>query len=309
MTNVLGKRTNYFIRLLFLFISIMLLSCKHIDGVNNSGFEKSIDTIKYDFKGFNIGIKLYLLSNETFYYENYGSACMGGGESEKVYGKYKNTQTDIQLYPDSLKIVIIPYNRHDKPIISKQVYGSDSLRIKTHYKIISRDSYEYLISEEPSHLFRNWLSWYREDFKNYNMVKRNWNDYYELAYFINTGLEPQSQGMYLRRKLNSDTNSTKIKIGLSEIDTPWKSLFLEQPITAQIKKVTKIVSKEESDYYILEIDKGSNQGIQLGVVIFNRKDFNDHIEIVDVFPDKSIGYCYKNEKEIRVGDTVKTKWE
>lgn len=291
---------------LFILIIFAFLGCNKGKNSKILNTDKKNDTIKYESKGFNSGIKLFLLKNNSFYYEKYFYGCLGGGESEKVYGKYEASKTELQLFPDSLSIGIIPYTRHGDPIISKLKYGIDSLKIKTSYKFINWKNYEFLISPEPDSLFRNSFIVVTNNYEEYNKVKRKWNNFYELAYYFNVGIELESDGNLLKR----EKGKIEYDLDLNKIDNNWRFLFLKEPITAKIIEVTKNISDDENEVenYSLVIDKGSKHGINVGVVIFNRKDLEDHIEIVKVFPDKSIGFCYKNEKEIKIGETIKTIW-
>ena len=298
-------------KIILLTLLIILSSCKNKTKSTNFQKEtKKIDTIKYGYKGFNSGIKLHLFSNGNFYYNIYLYGCTGGGKNEKVYGKYTMNHQKLILYPDSISVGIIQFMRHDKPIISNLKYGVDSLKIPTKYEIIKWHNISYLLSEEKDLFFRYWYPMMFVDDKDYVNEINKWNDYYEFAYRYNSGLEPQFHGRYLTRIETESIDSLNNQFDIKKINKKWQHLFLEKPLTGIVLDIKKRKKKDpyEFDSYSVVINKGSLNGVNIGVVKFKRKNFDDHIEIIKVFPNKSIGIFYRDEnvKKIKVGDTLTT---
>lgn len=298
---------------ILILLFIIFWSCNNERKSTNFQDESNkIDTISFEYEGFNSGIILNLFSNGKFYYENYGYGCTGGGENEKVYGEYTMNNQKLILHPDSINIGIIPFTRHNNPIIQNLKYGADSLKVKTKYDILKWNNTYYLLSEERDSLFRNWYPMIiYDDIEYINEIKK-WNDYYEFADFYNSGLEPRSHGKYLTRTDSNINDTLTTELDMKNINEKWRYLFLEKPITGRVIKLKKNKKRDPNvvDNYLVEIDKGSLDGVNIGVVIFKRKDFDDYIKIIKVFPNKSIGFFYQddNVKKLKVGDTVKSSW-
>lgn len=270
--------------------------------------EKLNDTLIYNYKGFNNGMKLYLFGNK-FKYEYFSYGCTGGGESSNIAGNFKMSKNKLYLEPDSVKIKVLELNSHSKYKNYNLKYKNDSLKIKTEYDIINWNNIQYLISPQKDNGFRTHL---QNLIVNYDIdsviFKRN--EYYELADFVNWGDEPKEHGRYLTQiKKNVDTTK---KFEINKIPKKWRYLFLEHPIIANITSF--VTEKRSYEYYendieeytvnIVTLDKGSEDKVRIGMMFYNKSN-EKFIKIISVSKNKSNGIT---SDTLRKGELVKTNF-
>ena len=279
---------------IFLIIPILIGCLKNSPASKNS---QQIDTLKYSYSGFNNGGSLHLLSNGTFEHRNFAFGCTGGGEDKKISGEYKIENSILYLNDKKIKLKILPIEFNGKSKILELNVIPDSLKLDNKFKIIRWNDNEYLLSENPND---NW-SFEKE------------NDYNRFSHHYNSGLEPKYSGMYLKKEIESDTSRTE-KMDFTQIPLKWRNLFLPEPISAKIISLVKqniVVEEENMTYWLVEINKGSNDFVRKGMD-FTTKDDNTFFSIDSVLKNKSYSrvneYDISDLAEIKKGTVFKTNW-
>lgn len=284
-----------YINILILFL---IFSCSNnkTKSNGNKNVIQNIDTLRYSFNGFNNGLNLDLLSNGTFINDDYLFSCFGNGERKRVFGTYKMDSTNLILFPKQIEFIEYYENTRLKPKKIKILYGPDSLKIKTVFKVINWNNIKYLISEEFDY------SW---DFKLEN-------DYIRFANCLNSGLEPKEHGKYLVSENNIASNSND-EFNTNQTPEKWKKNFLKNPISLKIENIvqkTIIDYGEEYSIYVVKLNKGENQLVQKGM-LFENKDSTFWLKVDSTSQNSSYGRStlYDENKNIYpVGTILKTKW-
>ena len=209
-----------YIQIIILFL---IFSCTNN---NSKSIEKGldlqkIDTLTYKYNGFNYGLKLDLLSNGYFISENYIFSCFGGGERKKVYGTYKMDNQNLTLNPERIELIEYPEDLTSNAKTTKIKYGTNSLKIKTKFQMVTWENNQYLLSEHFD------FQWNAEEE----------NDYIRFANCLNNGLEPEISGVYLANKTNDTITS---KFDVKQIPEKWQRFFLNEPVSAKIKSIKRI---------------------------------------------------------------------
>ena len=258
---------------------------------------KTVDTTFYKADGFNMRLKLALLSNDQFIFETSLFSCFGGGEIRKFYGTYLKNKDEIKLKPENVEIEIYPEDSPmANPTIENLKYGPDSLRIKTEFKIVNWNKNKYLLSNE-------YISFFGFEDEN--------TDYDQFAYHYNIGSEPNENGWYLVNK-KTERDTTKSKFDLNQIPSKYRKQFLKNPIVAKITNIENVPETEyEGEHWLITINKGKVDGVNKNLV-FQTENMEMFIEPDTIFENTTIGksYLYNFKKEkYPVGTILKTKWD
>ncbi len=282
-----------YINILLLFL---IFSCSNNKTKSNSKKKtiKNIDTLRYSYSGFNNGLRLDLLSDGRFINENYSFSCFGGGERKKVFGTYKMDSINLTLIPEKIEFIEYPEDIEFKPTTSEIKYGVDSLKIKTQFQIVKWENKKFLLS----------------DFYDFGWSLDKENDYVRFADYLNSGLEPESSGMYL---VNRTKDSIKSKFNLNQIPEKWKGYFLKKPISATIKGIKKIIDENDSEYFWwqIELDKGKKDGMT-NRLSMTTEDYIIFFDIDSVLNNRSFGQYHMPDfipKKYPIGTEFRTKWE
>ncbi|WP_233194510.1 hypothetical protein [Aquimarina sp. I32.4] len=277
-------------------ILIITLSCSNNKTKSNNKniLEQNIDTISYNYSGFNNGLKLDLLSNGTFINEKYLFGCTGGGERKKVFGTYKLDSIKLKLIPKKVEFTQYPMDMESKPITIKVAYGIDSLNIKTEYQIVTWENKKYLLSDFYD------LSW--------SIEKEN--DYIRFADYLNSGFEPKTSGMYL---VNRTKDSITSEFDLSQIPKKWQKYFLKEPISAKIKSIKKVIDKEDNEnfWWQIELNKGEDNGMNSRLTMTTKDDMF-FMDIDSVLKNSSYGRYHMPDftpDKYPIGTELRTKWK
>ena len=297
-----------------IFIIIIIIcsfSCENKINPTGKRSENKIDTLFYQYKGFNNGMKLYLFNDNKFKYEFYSYGCTGGGENEFVTGNYTMSENKIHLKPDSVKIKILDFQSPTEFKNYNLKYQNDSLKIKTEYDIINWNNIQYLISPQKNKDFRRHTPIFMVEYDIDSILLKR-NDYYEFADYYNLGYEPKKHGRYLTQ-ITKNTDSIFEKLKINRLPKKWKHLFLENPIAAKVLKIVKekktyhYNENEKEEYYInvLTLDKRSNDNVRIGMEFYDKKK-KKYIKITSVSKNESNGVTYET---LRKSELVKTNWE
>lgn len=279
---------------IFLVIPFLIGCLKNAPASKNN---QQVDTLKYSYSGFNNGGSLHLLSNGTFEHRNFSFGCTGGGEDKKISGEYRIENSILYLNDKKIKLKILPFEFNRKSKILELNVIPDSLKLDNKFKIIRWNDNEYLLSENPND---NW-SFEKE------------NDYNRFSHHYNSGLEPKYRGMYLKKEVINDTSRIE-KFDLTQIPLKWRSLFLSEPISTKIISSVKqevLVDGENTTYWLVKIDKGSEDFVRKGMN-FTTKDDKIFFSIDSVLKNKSYSRFYEydisSEVQITKGTVLKTNW-
>lgn len=262
------------------------------DGKKN--INPNIDTLRYSYSGFNNGLRLDLLSDGRFINEKYVFGCTGGGERKKVFGTYKIDSLNLKLIPEKIELTEYPFEMESQPETSNFNYGIDSLKIKTEFQIVTWENKEYLLS----------------DFYDYGWSLDKENDYMRFADYVNSGLEPETSGMYL---VNRTKDSITAKFDLSQIPEKWQKYFLKEPISAKIKSIRKVIDKEDNEnfWWRIELNKGEDNGMNSRLTM-TTKDEMFFMDIDSVLKNSSYGRYYMPDftpDKYPIGTELRTKWK
>jgi len=293
-------------KLIIIVVLFSLINC--VNKNTQITTEKLNDTLIYNYKGFNNGMKLYLLGNK-FKYEQFSYGCTGGGESSNITGKFKISKNKLHLEPDSVKIKVLEFDSHSKFKTYNLKYKNDSLKIKTEYDIINWNNIQYLISSQKNENFRTHQQILTIDYDIDSVLYKR-NDYHELADFVNWGDEPKEHGRYLTQ-IKKDVDTTK-KFEINKIPKKWRNLFLEYPVIAKItkfgteKRSYEYFENDIEEYYvnIVTLNKGSEDKVRVGMMFFNKSN-EKFIKIISVSKNNSNGITSDTLKK---GELVKTNF-
>tara|TARA_Y100000766_G_C18491144_1_gene404856 strand:- start:42 stop:596 length:555 start_codon:yes stop_codon:yes gene_type:complete len=181
-----------------------------------------------------------------------------------------------------------------KPKTTKINYGIDSLKIKTEFQVVKWENNEYLFSE----------------YFDFGWSLEKENDYIRFADYINSGLEPNTSGMYLVRKTKDSITS---EFDLKQIPKKWQSYFLKEPVSAKIKNIKKVVdpNDKENISWLIELNKGKNDRMNNRLTL-ETKDGEFFIEVDSVLTNRSFGMTYMYDftpKKFPIGTELRTKWK
>lgn len=286
----------------YLLIFFLLCCCcqKEKSSVKSGLASEKIDTVKYAYDGFNMGHKLDLLTNGNFISNNYLFSCFGGGQRTEVWGRFEIKNAELKLFPEKVKFTEYSDDLVPKPITMVYNYHSDSLEFKTNYSIIQWNGLEYLLSSEFD----------QEDLPELGLKKEN--DFIRLADYYNSGIEPEEHGIYLVQK-GQRSDSINWNLDLNQIPMKWRSIFLEEPISAKILNIEKVnhpLDPSRSTWFV-EINKGSKDNINKSLR-FQGKDGNYLMNITRITNSRSYGYFYYEEldhDDLPIGMELRTKWK
>lgn len=291
---------KYVIKILIL---LFILSCsKKQLSVTKENVVK-LDTVSFQYLGFNHFRKLDLLSNNKFIRIESVSSCFGDGKTEKHFGEYIMTDSTLLLKPKKVELsyysIIIEKGEEFKEEKINIKYGLDSLKINTNYQLFKWKNKEYLLSTRY------------DSMRSYDYR----NDYEKFAYYYNIGEEPNKSGDYLTRIIEDD--SINIKWDINLIPKAYRNNFLNEPISAKIIDRKKIIEKDESDpeyeliTWQITINKGTDDGVTKKLH-FTTKDDKYFIDIDSTKSKVSFGSCsvYNMEEHLfRIGTEMGTKWK
>lgn len=254
----------------------------------------NIDTLRYSYDGFNNGLRLDLLSNGRFINENYSFSCLGGGERKKVYGTFKMDSINLTLIPEKVEFIQYPEDMKLKPRTTKIKYGVDSLKIKTEFQVVNWENRKYLFS----------------NFYDFGWSLDKENDYVRFANYLNSGLEPEMNGMYL---VNKSKDSITSEFDLNQIPEKWQNYFLKEPISAKIKNIKKVIdpNDKENISWLIELDKGEKDRINNRLTL-ETQDGDFFIEVDSVLTNRSFGVTYMYDftpEKNPIGTELRTKWK
>ena len=276
-------------------ILLLIFSCSNnkTKSYNEKITLQNIDTLKYSYDGFNNGLRLDLLSDGRFINEDYSFSCFGGGERKKVFGTYKMDSLKLTLNPESIEFIEYPEDMELKPKTTKTTYGVDSLKIKTEFQVVKWENNKYLFS----------------DYYDFGWSLDKENDYIRFANYLNMGLEPGMNGMYL---VNKTKDSITSEFDLKQIPEKWESYFLKEPVSAKIKNIKKVIdpTDEENISWQIELDKGEKDRINNRLTLETR-DGGFFIEVDSVLTNRSFGMTYMCDftpKKFPIGTELRTKW-
>ncbi|WP_298248392.1 hypothetical protein [uncultured Christiangramia sp.] len=284
-------------KIFLILIVLITCSCSEQKQNHTKNLNTLVDTTFYKAEGFNMRLKLDLLSNDKFTFETSLFSCFGGGEKRKFYGSYLKSKDKIKLKPENVEIEIYPEDSPmENPTIKNLPYGLDSLRIKTNFKIVNWNKNEYLLSNENLSFFG---------------FEENNTDYDQFAYYYNIGSEPDENGWYLvHKREKKDTN--EVNLDLNQIPPKYRKQFLNKPIVAKITDIKNIPETQyEGEHWLITVNKGKNDGVNKNI-IFQTENMEMFIEPDSIFENTTIGksYLYNFKKEkYPVGTILKTKWE
>ena len=286
-------KTVKYIKILILFL---IFSCSNNKTKSNEEKIdiKNIDTLRYSYDGFNNGLRLDLLSDGRFINENYLFSCFGGGERKKVFGTYKMDSLKLTLNPERIEFIEYPEDMELKPKTTKIKYGIDSLKIKTEFQVVQWENNKYLFS----------------DYFDFGWSLDKENDYIRFADYLNTGLEPEMNGMYL---VNKTKDSITSEFDLKQIPEKWQSYFLKEPVSAKIKNITKVIdpNDKENISWQIELDKGEKDRINNRLTL-ETQDGEFFIEVDSVLINRSFGKYYLpdfTKEKYPIGTELRTKWK
>lgn len=284
-------------KIYLIFIVLITSSCSEPRQNHSKNSTNVIDTTFYKADGFNIHLKLALLSNDKFIFETKLFSCFGGGEIRKYYGTFQSEKDELKLKPQNVEIEIYPEDSPmAEPTIKKLSYGADSLGIKTNFKIVNWNKSKYLLSNEK-------ISFFGFEDKN--------TDYDHFAYYFNIGSEPKEGGLYLVNR-QEERDTTKSNFDLNQIPLNYRQQFLKKPIVAKITNIENIPKTEyEGEHWLITIDKGKVDGV-IKNLLFQTENMEMFMEPVSIFENTTIGKSYLNilkTEKYPVGTVLKTKWD
>lgn len=257
--------------------------------------EQKLDTLKYEYDGFNNGLLMNLISDNRFYYEDYWYGCTGGGEKKIFHGKYTITDNTLTLKADSVTIESTPFDRHFNPEIKTYSKIDDSLKFKTKYHFLKWNNLSYLLSDE-------------NDSDIYVFDYNNENDFQKFVNYYNSGYEPESHGRYLHRTL--DSIKLNEKIDKNQLPLKWRNRLFDDEIIVKVigvKKITKVISDEKHEFFKIKINKGKSSNLYRGLKLSDEYD-NIWLVLDSIAENSSFGELY-NDIKIKSGVELRTKWD
>jgi hypothetical protein len=223
---------------------------------------------KFVFKGFNVGVEIYLKPDFTFINNCYSYGCTGGYRIKLVTGHYEIESNQIRFKPEKL---VWKEDWENFEVDSKlkfdtvNYYESDSTSIQKLYWLIKENKMKFLVSEskynEQDELF----------YKSSNFIS--------LANLYNSNIEQDAAENLLS---NTDTIWNFRNLNLdNNIPDDYRGYFLDTAIKAEIisSKVYK-VSESLIPRYKLEIKE--NKGINIGMKFYSQNIPDFPIVIVEI---------------------------
>ena len=296
-----------------LFINLMGCSNKQ-KNESNRIVKPVIDTVRYNYKGFNNGFSLDLYSNKHFKYQYYAFGCTGGGERQIVIGTYKKflKHKKLLLVPDTVKIYNYPFVNRFRSKIKPKIfpYYAGRYRIKTEYDLVKWAGKEYLLSPLRDNDYKAYNYNSESPSFEYELLYRN--DYYAFAEAYNDDLESVRYLKCLSRKIDEHTDNSYADLCKSV--GKWKFLFLEKPIRATVLKTTQIKKKirnfdgsYETYYkYNIILNKGLKDKVYIGLKFFRPND-GDYATVERVNDNTCV--VHSSNYYMRKGKIMSTKSE
>ena len=278
--------------LIIIFLSILACSKNKNENTLTQSLIK-LDTVHYSYKGFNNGLVLDLMSNNTFNYKDYWSGCTGGGEMKDFFGKYQIIDDKLILKADSATIKHTPFDRFGNPIITKVTKINDTLKFKTEYQILKWNNTTYLLSEQIDNRIQD----YKSDIH---------NDFERFADYYNSGYEPKDHGRYLYKTIDTTSQSETLDIEL--LPKKYRNLIFKEPLVVNISSLKKMKLEDDDDneYWRVEIDKGKSSFVYRGLTLYDKSD-NIHLVIDSITSNSSFGGIYNN-KYLKNGIELRSRW-
>lgn len=278
---------------------LCILSCNN-DIQNGKSKSSKIDTLTFTSKGFNSRHLIKLTTDNTFVDEQLWAGCLGGGGSQKIYGKYESKNGVNTFSPEYVKrteYFEFPGNENFSEK-SEFKYHKDSvlLKIPNKYYLVEWKQNKYLLSD-------------------YNQFSDNPNDndFIKFAKYFNSELRGFKLDGHFSTNESKGNDSIYSEFNFNQIPEKWRKYFLKEPLTATITdfKVLEInLNDNDGKYWIVEINKGTDNKIYDGLYFYDKNRFID-ITVDSLFQNKSYGtvYLFNDENtENIIGTELKTKW-
>ena len=300
------------ITLLFVVLLVHNILC--VKASNLDFFHKN-DSIVFSYKTETKIFDLILWKNLDFQYN-----CIFTWQDTiqhfyTITGTYLLSDTKLFLKPIAIRSYSKTIKGNDKQNCTELNYNSSDFKIKTIYDIIIWEDKAFLISPENLDEFKIYhLPDMIEYILFFNKKGFHINDYYLLAQYINRGYTTFYNLPFLNKTIDS-CFSISANFDLSQIPKPFKGWFETSQISANVTKcdscnpsipLCAIFMEKEIGIplYIIELNKGSFDNIELGTIFYY--DHAKKIFIVEVKEKKSIGI---STIPFPVDDIVNTKLE
>ncbi len=259
--------------------SLLLLMGCHTAPRNKPEVAVSGPKEKFQIKGFNIGIEIYLRPDYTFLNHFYSRACQGGFFIKEVTGTYRLDGAEVTFTPQTM-IFKEDWESHEigntTRIDTVAYYASDSTRIQTKYRIVEVSGVRFLVSEsrvgERDELF------YRS------------SNFIALANLYNSCEQRAATDNLLA---NKDTVMDFRNLNVAgQIPAPWRDYFLADPIQTTIRSVRvksiphRVRGSERVVGYSLiptyKLDAGSLNGLKEGMLLYSPKRNGIDVTVIRV---------------------------
>lgn len=142
--------------------------------------------------------------------------CTGGRERKKVFRTYKIDSLNLKLISEKIEPTEYPFEMESKPKTTNINYGIDSLKVRTEFQIITWENKKYLLFY----------------FYDYGWNSDKENDYIRVTDYVNSGLEPETSGMYFVKRTKDIITS---KFDVTKIPKKWQEYFLNELLSVKIK--------------------------------------------------------------------------
>lgn len=278
---------------------LCVLSCNN-DIQNRKSNSSKIDTLTFTSKGFNSRHNIKLTTGNTFIDEQLWAGCLGGGGSQRIYGKYESKNGAFTFSPEKVeRIEHFEFSENDAFSEKTEFqYHKDSVlfEMPNQYYLVEWKQNKYFLSD--SNQFSD---------------NKNDNDFIKFAKYFNSELRGfKLDGHFLINESKANDNIYN-EFEFNQIPKKWREYFLKEPLTATITDF-KVLENELNDndgkYWIVEINIGADNNVYDGLYFYDKNRFID-ITVDSILPNKSYGivYLFNDEnKENVIGTELKTKW-
>jgi hypothetical protein len=278
---------------------LYILSCNN-DIQNGKSNSSKIDTLTFTSKGFNSGHNIKLTNDNTFIDEQLWAGCLGGGGSQKIYGKYESKNGAYTFSPEKVeRIEHFEFTEND--VFTERTefqYHKDSVLIEmpNQYYLVEWKQNKYLLS----------------DFNQFS-DNHNDNDFIRFAKYFNSELRGFKLDGHFLTNESKGNDSISSEFNYNQIPKKWRKYFLKEPLTATIsdfKVLESDLNDNDGKYWVVEINKGTDNRIYEGLYFYDKDRFIE-ITVDSLFSNKSYGTVYLfNDENIEniIGTELKTKW-
>ena len=262
-----------------LILLVLLIGC-NCNNSNNENIETNYGLKeKFVFKGFNIGVEIYLFPDFTFLNRFYSRACLGGFFIKNVTGTYSLNGDSVVFSPQTM-VFKEDWEAFEVSETTKidtvEYYKSDSTKIQTEYRVVEVDDVKFLVSESGV--------------EEYDDILRRNSNFIALANLYNSYERVNTTQKLLANK-DTVINFRNLNVAIS-IPTKWQDYFLEEPIEAEIASARVVKYPKIYGYYYLiptyELNIGSQAGLKEGMILYSEKKKEIDINVVQVEANKSI---------------------